>query len=67
MNEQASIASSWAWRRVHLPIRESHARVGFGVYNVLNRDNYREVQNDLDSPASASCLTDLAAPSTANS
>lgn len=37
------------WRRVRLPIRESHARVGFGVYNVFNRDNYRDVQNDLDS------------------
>jgi hypothetical protein len=21
---------------------------GFGVYNVFNRDNYRDVQNDLD-------------------
>jgi hypothetical protein len=38
------------WRRVRLPIRESHARVGFGAYNVFNRDNYRDVQNDVDSP-----------------
>jgi outer membrane receptor protein involved in Fe transport len=37
------------WRRVRLPIRESHARVGFGVYNIFNRDNYRDVQNDVDS------------------
>jgi hypothetical protein len=38
------------WRRVRLPIRESHARVGFGAYNLFNRDNYRDVQNDVDSP-----------------
>ena len=31
------------------PIKERHARIGFGVYNVFNRDNYRDVQNDLDS------------------
>ncbi|MEG9438557.1 TonB-dependent receptor [Edaphobacter sp. HDX4] len=37
------------WRRVRLPVKESHARVGFGVYNVFNRDNYRDVQNNLDS------------------
>jgi outer membrane receptor protein involved in Fe transport len=37
------------WRRVRLPIKESHARVGFGVYNLFNRDNYRDVQNNLDS------------------
>jgi len=40
------------WRRVRLPIKETHARIGFGVYNVFNRDNYRDVQNDLDSPRS---------------
>jgi hypothetical protein len=37
------------WRRVRLPIKERHARIGFGVYNVFNRNNYRDVQNDLDS------------------
>ena len=37
------------WRRVRLPIKERHARIGFGVFNVFNRDNYRDVQNDLDS------------------
>lgn len=38
------------WRRVRLPIKESHARVGFGVYNLFNRANYRDVQNNRDSP-----------------
>jgi hypothetical protein len=38
------------WRRVHLPIRETHARIGAGVFNAFNRDNYRDVQNDVDSP-----------------
>jgi hypothetical protein len=38
------------WRRIPLPFRESHARVGFGAFNVFNRDNYRDVQNDVDSP-----------------
>ena len=28
------------WRRVRLPIKESHARVGFGVYNLFNRGNF---------------------------
>ncbi len=37
------------WRRVRLPIKERNARIGFGVYNLFNRDNYRDVQNDLDS------------------
>jgi outer membrane receptor protein involved in Fe transport len=37
------------WRRFHLPIRETHARIGFGVFNVFNRDNYRDVQNNLAS------------------
>jgi outer membrane receptor protein involved in Fe transport len=37
------------WRRVRLPIRKTHARIGFGVYNIFNHDNYRDVQNDLDS------------------
>jgi outer membrane receptor protein involved in Fe transport len=37
------------WRRVRLPIKERHARIGFGVFNVFNRDNYRDVQNDRDS------------------
>jgi hypothetical protein len=38
------------WRRVRIPIKESHARVGFGAYNIFNRANYRDVQNNLDSP-----------------
>jgi hypothetical protein len=37
------------WRRVRLPIREQHARIGFGVFNAFNHPNYRDVQNDLDS------------------
>jgi hypothetical protein len=37
------------WRRVRLPIRESHARIGFGAFNVFNRPNYRDVQNNVDS------------------
>jgi hypothetical protein len=37
------------WRRVRLPIRETHARIGAGVFNIFNRDNYRDVQNDVDS------------------
>ena len=37
------------WRRIRLPIMEHHARIGFGVFNVFNRANYRDVQNDLDS------------------
>jgi len=36
-------------RRFRLPIKEKHARVGFGVYNIFNRFNPRDVQNDLDS------------------
>ena len=36
------------WRRVRL-IKERHARIGFGVFNVFNRDNYRDVQNDRNS------------------
>ena len=36
-------------REIRLPIAEKHARVGFGVFNVFNRANYRDVQNDLDS------------------
>jgi len=36
-------------RRIRLPIREKHARVGFGVYNIFNRFNPRDVQNDVDS------------------
>ncbi|RZU35547.1 carboxypeptidase regulatory-like domain-containing protein [Edaphobacter modestus] len=38
------------WRQVRLPIKEKHARIGFGVYNIFNRDNYRDVQNNLGSP-----------------
>jgi len=37
------------WRRVHLPIRETHARIGFGAFNIFNHPNYRDVQNDIDS------------------
>ena len=37
------------WREIHLPKTEKHARVGFGVFNVFNRANYRDVQNDIDS------------------
>jgi hypothetical protein len=37
------------WREIRLPIKDKHARVGFGVFNVFNRANYRDVQNDLDS------------------
>jgi len=36
-------------RRFRLPIKEKHARIGFGVYNIFNRFNPRDVQNDLDS------------------
>jgi hypothetical protein len=36
------------WRQIRLP-KEKHARVGFGVFNVFNHPNYRDVQNDLDS------------------
>jgi Carboxypeptidase regulatory-like domain len=37
------------WREIRLPIKEKHARVGFGVFNVFNHPNYRDVQNDLES------------------
>jgi hypothetical protein len=37
------------WREIHLPVKDKHARVGFGVFNVFNRANYRDVQNNLDS------------------
>jgi len=36
-------------REIRLPINETHERVGFGVFSVFNRANYRDVQNDLDS------------------
>jgi len=36
-------------REIRLPIKDKHARVGFGVYNVFNRFNPRDVQSDLDS------------------
>jgi len=36
-------------REIRLPIKEKHARIGFGVFNIFNRPNYRDVQNDLDS------------------
>jgi TonB dependent receptor/Carboxypeptidase regulatory-like domain len=37
------------WREIRLPIKEKHARIGFGVFNVFNHPNYRDVQNDLES------------------
>jgi len=37
------------WREIRLPIKEKHARVGFGVFNVFNHPNYRDVQNVLES------------------
>lgn len=36
-------------REIRLPIKEKHARIGFGVYNIFNRMNPRDVQNDVDS------------------
>jgi hypothetical protein len=36
-------------REIRLPIKEQRARIGFGVFNVFNRANYRDVQNSLDS------------------
>ena len=36
-------------REIRLPVKEKHARVGFGVYNIFNRFNPRDVQNDVDS------------------
>jgi hypothetical protein len=37
------------WREIRVPIKEKHARVGFGVFNVFNHPNYRDVQNILES------------------
>ncbi len=37
------------WREIRLPIKEKHARIGFGVFNLFNHPNYRDVQNDVDS------------------
>jgi hypothetical protein len=37
------------WREIRLPIKEKHARIGFGVFNLFNHPNYRDVQNDLES------------------
>jgi hypothetical protein len=39
-------------RRIRLPIKDKHAKVGFGVFNLFNRANYRDVQNNLDSDRS---------------
>jgi hypothetical protein len=38
-------------REIRLPIpgKERHARIGFGVFNIFNRSNPRDVQNDIDS------------------
>jgi hypothetical protein len=36
-------------RRIQLPIKERHAVIGFAVFNVFNRSNPRDVQNDIDS------------------
>jgi outer membrane receptor protein involved in Fe transport len=37
------------WREIRLPIKEKHAKIGFGVFNLFNHPNYRDVQNDLAS------------------
>lgn len=37
------------WREIPLPIKEMHARVGFGAFNAFNHPNYRDIQDDLDS------------------
>jgi hypothetical protein len=37
------------WRDVRLHIKEIHARIGLGAFNIFNHPNYRDVQNDLDS------------------
>jgi hypothetical protein len=37
------------WREIRLPIKEKHARIGAGIFNVFNHPNYRDVQNDVDS------------------
>ena len=37
------------WREIRLPIKEKHARVGFGVFNLFNHANYRDVQNNIAS------------------
>lgn len=37
------------WREIRLPVKEKHARIGLGVFNVFNHPNYRDVQNDVDS------------------
>jgi hypothetical protein len=37
------------WREIRLPIKGKHARIGFGVFNIFNHPNYRDVQNNLDS------------------
>jgi hypothetical protein len=34
-------------REIRLPIKDKHAKVGFGVFNIFNHPNYRDVQNDL--------------------
>lgn len=36
------------WRQIRLP-KEKHARIGFGIFNLFNHPNYRDVQNNLDS------------------
>ncbi len=36
-------------RRIPLPVKEHHAVIGFAVFNVFNRSNPRDVQNDVDS------------------
>lgn len=38
------------WRRVPLHIKEIHARIGGGAFDIFNHPNYRDVQNDVDSP-----------------
>ena len=36
-------------REIHLPIKDKRAKIGFGVFNIFNRANYRDVQNNIDS------------------
>ena len=38
------------WRRVPLHIKEIHARIGGGAFDVFNHPNYRDIQNVTDSP-----------------
>jgi hypothetical protein len=37
------------YRHFRLPIKDRHAQIGFEVFNVFNRFNPRDVQNDVNS------------------